>query len=453
MWGTKKQTGSSMPTPITSALLQQSIAAKALTTLNLMSIFPLIATTDYENGSFERGEQVTIRIARTKLAEDFDPRAGGFVYTEGTYATDTVTLERLWTNGFPIYSHDAPAAVAKYIVETGDQVAKGIAVPNDAYMYGKYRTVPATSGAVQYFANAPVQIVANVDGTGNFVAFDNQVVRNAGQVFDTANVPASDRYIVMSSVAKNAFLGDAVRVTGFAAAQEGSGRLIIDGLANNTFAPVYGFNAGACNTVNGQQAVADMDTAASVQGELPVASIAQDTSKFFDSAKSATTPLGAVDFTLTASTALNVAAGGVAVGQIAQIRSSGNAPKAHLVILRIASAGTTAPVITGVPYSPAGLPLTAADFVANDKLRIPAIGSVNVASHKEGLLLSSREIALPQANSGAVGATQVDPVTKIAISVIKGAYDNKTLSQIVSYHSLLGAKFSDHRKGCLMLTA
>jgi hypothetical protein len=64
-----------MATPITSALLQQSIAAKALTTLNLMSIFPLIATTDYENGSFEQGEQVTIRIARTKLAQDFDPIA------------------------------------------------------------------------------------------------------------------------------------------------------------------------------------------------------------------------------------------------------------------------------------------------------------------------------------------------------------------------------------------
>jgi hypothetical protein len=442
-----------MPTSITSALLQQSIAAKALTTLNLMSIFPLIATTDYENGTFERGEQVTIRIARQKLAQDFDPRAGGFTYTEGSYATDTVTLERLWTEGFPIYSHDAPAAVAKYIVEIGAQVAKGIAVPNDAYMYGKFRTVAATSGAVQYFANAPVQVVANVDATGTFTSFDNQVVRNAGQVFDTASVPASDRYIVMSSVAKNAFLGDSVRVTGFAAASRGSGDLIIDGLANNTFTPVYGFSAGACNTVNGQIAVSDMDTAASSQAELPVASIAQDTTSFFDSAKSAATPLGAINVTLTAGTALYIGAGGVAVGQIAQIRTTGNVPKAHMVILRIANAGTTAPIITGVPYTPAGVLLTAADFVAGDKLRIPAIGSVNVASHKEGLLLSSREIALPQANSGAVGATQIDPVTKIAISVIKGAYDNKTLSQILSYHSLLGAKFSDHKKGCLMLTA
>ena len=442
-----------MATPITSALLQQSIAAKALTTLNLISIFPLIATTDYENGSFERGEQVTIRIARTKLAQDFDPRAGGFTYTEGSYASDTVVLERLWTNGFPIYSHDAPAAVAKYIVETGDQVAKGIAVPNDAYMYGKYRTVPATSGAIQYFANAPVQLVANVDGSGNFTAFDNQVVRNAGQVFDTANVPASDRYIVMSSVAKNAFLGDSVRVTGFAAGVQGSGQLITDGLANNTFAPVYGFNAGACNTVNGQQAVTDMDTAASNQGELPVASVAADTTKFFDSAVSATTPLGAIDFTLTTGTALYVGAGGVAVGQIAQIRATDNTVKAHMVILRIANAGTTAPVITGVPYTPAGVLMTSANFVAGDKMRIPAIGSVNVASHKEGLLLSSRDIALPQTNSGAVGATQIDPITKISISVIKGAYDNKTLSQIVSYHALLGAKLSDHKKACLLLTA
>jgi len=443
-----------MPAPITAALLQQSIAAKALTTLNLQSIFPLIATTDYENGTFQRGEQVTVRIARTKLAQDFDPRAGGFNYTEGTYATGIVTLERLWTEGFPIYSHDAPEAVAKYIVETGDQVAKGIAVPNDVYMYNKFRTVPATTGAVQYFADAPVAIVANVDATGNFTAFDNVAVRNVGTVFDTANVPADgNRNIIMSSVAKNSFLGDAIRVTGFAAATQGSGQIIVDGLANNTFVPVFGFNAGACNTITGQTAVSDMDTAASAQSELLVASVAQDTTQFFDSARGAATPLGAINLTLTAGTALFVAGGGVAVGQIAQIRTTGDVPKAHMVILRIASAGTTAPVITGVPYSPAGILLTAANFVAGDKLRIPSIGSVNVAAHKEGLLLSSREIALPQAGSGAVGATQVDPVTKIAISVIKGIYDNKTLSQIVSYHSLVGAKISDHKKTCLMLTA
>lgn len=449
----KKQARSPMATPITSALLQQSIAAKALTTLNQLSIFPLIATTDYETGEFQRGEQVTIRVARPKLAQDFDPRAGAFTYSEGTYASDVITLEKLWTEGFPIYSHDAPAAVVKYIAETGDQVAKGIAVPNDAYMYGKYRTVPATSGAVQYFAGAPLQIAANVDATGNFTVFDNQIVLNAGQIFDTANVPPADRYIVMSSVAKRSFLGDAVRVTGFAAATQGSGQLIMDGLANNVFAPVYGFSAGASNTVTGQAAVTDMDTASSAQSELPVASVAQDTTKFFDSAKGATTPLGAIDLTLTAGTALYVGAGGVAVGQIAQIRTTANVPKAHMVILRITNAGTTAPIITGVPYSPAGILLTAADFVAGDKLRIPAIGSVNVASHKEGLLLANRPIQLPAANSGAVGAIQVDPITNIAIAVIKGIYDNKTLSQIVSYHSLLGAKFSDHRKGALLLTA
>ena len=450
----KTQARSPMATSITSALLQQSIAAKALTTLNQLSIFPLIATTDYETGEFQRGDQVTIRVARPKLAQDFDPRSGAFVYSEGTYASDVVTLEKLWTEGFPIYSHDAAAAVVKYIAETGDQVAKGIAVPNDAYMYSKYRTVPATSGAVQYFAGAPLQIAANVDpANGNFTAFDNQIALNAGQIFDTANVPPTDRFIVMSSVAKRSFLGDTVRVTGFAAATEGSGRLIMDGLANNVFAPIYGFSAGASNTVTGQAAVVDMDTASSAQSELPVASVAQDTTKFFDSAKGATTPLGAIDLTLTAGTALYVGAGGVAVGQIAQIRTTGNVPKAHMVILRITNAGTTAPIITGVPYSPAGILLTAADFVAGDKLRIPAIGSVNVASHKEGLLLANRPIQLPAANSGAVGAIQVDPITNIAITVIKGTYDNKTLSQIVSYHSLLGAKFSDHRKGALLLTA
>jgi len=443
-----------MATPIASSLLVQSIAAIAGRTLNRSSIYPKVATTDYENQTFEKGETTTIRLARTKLAVDFDPRVSGFTPTEGTYASDTIVLERLWTNGYPVYAHDAPEAVKKYIVETGNQCAKGIAPPNDDYMYGKFRTVPATTGAVQYFANAPLAIVANVDATGNFTAFDSTIVTNAGAVLDVNNVPADgDRYVVMSSISKANFLRDAIRVTGFAPAVRGSGQLIEDGLANNQFIPTYGFNCGASNTVSGQSAVADMDTAVGTQAELLLASFTQDTSKFFDSQVSAATALGAVDFVLTAGTALNVAAGGVAVGQIAQIRTTGNVPKAHLVILRIADAGTTAPIITGVPYSPSGVKLTIADFVAGDKLRIPAIGSVNTANHKEGLLLSSRPIALPKSDSGAVGATQVDPETQIAINVIKGIFDSTVLKQNITYHALLGAKFANWKMGALMLTS
>lgn len=444
-----------MATPIAAALLVSSIAQVAGRTLNRSSIFPKVATTDYENKTFEVGETTTIRIARTKPAVNFDPRVAPFVPTEGTYASDTIVLERLWTNGFPTYANDAPEALKKYIVETGNQCAKGIAPENDTYMYQKFRTVQATTGTVQYFASAPLAIVANVDATGNFTVFNSDIITNAGAVLDINNVPAdvNDRFITMSSMAKASFLKDAIRVTGFAQAVQGSGKIIETGLANDQFIPTYGFQCGASNTVSGQTAVADMDTVAGVQSELPVASIAQDTTKFFDSQISTTTPLGAVDFTLTAATALNVTGTGVAVGQIAQIRSSGNAPKAHLVILRITDAGTTAPIITGVPYSPSGQLLTAADFAAGDKLRIPAIGSVNVANHKEGLLLSSRPIMLPAADSGAIGSTVVEPDTQIAINVIKGIFDSTVLKQNITYHALLGAKFANHKMGALMLTA
>ena len=442
-----------MAIPIAAALLVSSIAQVAGRTLNRSSIFPKIAITDYENKTFEIGETTTIRVARTKPAVNFDPRVAPFTPTEGSYASDTIVLERLWTNGFPVYAHDAPEAVKKYIVETGNQCAKGIAPENDTYMYQKFRTVPATTGAVQYFASAPLAIVANVDAVGNFTVFDSGIITNAGAVLDIFDVPAdtNDRFIVMSSMAKASFLKDAIRVTGFAQAIQGSGKLIETGLDNNQFIPTYGFNCGASNTVSGQIAVADMDTVTGNQPELILASSAQDTTKFFDSQKSTATPLGTVDFTLTAATALS---SGVAVGQIAQIRDTNNVPKAHLVILRIDSTtSATAPVITGVPFSPSGSIMTTANFVAGDKLRIPAIGSVNVANHREGLLLSSRPIVLPAADSGAVGATVVEPDTQIAINVIKGIFDSSVLKQNITYHALLGAKFANWKMGALMLTA
>jgi hypothetical protein len=324
-------------------------------------------------------------------------------------------------------------------------------------MYSKFRTIDATTGTgIQYGANAPLAICANVDAVGNFTDFNNTILRNGGYVLDNFLVPDRDgqRFAIIGSRAKADFLGDAIRVTGFAAGLQGSGDLIVNGLPQNTFAPYNGFSVGASNVVTGQAAVATMDTGATAPA-LPVASVAADSTIFFDSIASTTTPLGVVGFTLTATTALKVSAGGVAVGQIAQVQTSSSVKTviAHFVILRIVTTSPTAPILYGVPYSPAGVKLTASDFAANNTVRIPLIGSVNEAHHREALLMATRPVRTPPANSGAISAIQVDPQTNLLVQIMIGTYDIKRVEQDRAYYMLTGSQISDWKKAVLLLSA
>jgi hypothetical protein len=439
-------------TPVTDALLENLIAVRGLKVLTRDSIYPFTVMGGYEEAAFEKGESVKVRRIRKRAAQDVDPRGAGLTTSESTYVRSDITLEKLWGDGFPSYGHDPAQAFEIYVNETGEQCGYGVSTSNDDYMYAQFRRWDASTGIVQIGINSPLAIVANVDATGNFLAFDNQILRYTGAVFDKRDVPDKDRqrYVVMGSIPKSDFLGDAVRITGFASGLQGSGQMIVDGIQQNQFIDAYGFKVGASNVVKGQNAVANMNAGA-VQAQLVIASAAINPS-FIESDVSSTAVLGAIAFTLTATTALNIAADGVAIGQIAQIRTSAQLPIGHFVVLRIESAGTTAPIVTGLAFSPSGAILTPADIPAAATLRIPSIPSINTAHHREAMAMATRPLRAPTAGSGATSVVVNQPNSPLAMQIMRGIYDILHVSQNQAYYMLTGSKFVDWRMGALLLT-
>lgn len=435
-------------TPISAALLEQTVAARALTQLNRASFYPRTAIVGYEPGAFERGEEVSIRRPKRRRAQDVDPRGAGLTITEGSFFSAKVTLERLWGDGFPIYGNDPAQSLQRYVTDTANQMASSISEPNDEYMYDCFRTWSATTGAVEIGAHPPFAIVASVGDDNDFAEFDNNALRNAGTVLDKANVPAGGRFCGLSSTAKGAFLGDAVVVTGFASALNlGSGQLIQTGLPNNQFVERYGFQVGGTNTVEGQAGVSILTNG---NVTAPIASVAANTLYTYAD-ESVTTYIGAVNITLDGTgTSLSSSVG---VGQIVKISvTSGGAVVGFGVVLRLNTTTATAPVVTLVPYTPSGTKLVAADLTSSMSLSVPTIPSVNTAHHQEGLLMATRLLREPSPNSGARAISIVSPDTNLLMQVFTGQYNIARVSEQQAYYMLCGSRFSDARKGCLILS-
>ncbi|GAC1493090.1 MAG: hypothetical protein NVS2B14_06080 [Chamaesiphon sp.] len=151
---------------------------------------------------------------------------------------------------------------------------------------------------------------------------------------------------------------------------------------------------------------------------------------------------------MTAATALQ----NVGVGQIARLGTSSSA-KAFGVILRVDTTTPTAPVVTLVPYAPNGTKLVAAQITpGTDVFSIPSIPSVNTVNHKEGLLMATRTIKEPSAGSGVIGSTMVDRDTSLTMQVFRGQYDLTHVRELMACYMLTGTKFSDWRKGALILS-
>ncbi|MBN3993882.1 MAG: hypothetical protein HWQ36_26210 [Nostoc sp. NMS2] len=435
-----------MPTPPFSpntALIETAIAQRALTQLNLAAMYPRVAVRDFEPGAFERGDDVKIRRPKRRIATDLNPRVAPFVFTEAQFFAGSVKLERLWTDGFLSYGYDSFQTMDRYLTETSGQIADAIVTPNDSYMYSQFRTWSiAASGNVALGDHPPIAISACVDSSGQLANFNNEGLRGANVFLDKENTPTSNRYAIISSTAKGAFLGDSVVVTGFAATSIGGGQLLQRGLQLGDFVERYGFMVGGSNTVSNQTGVADLDTAAGTQATLPIASVAANTA-FLYADNATTTFVGAVDFTLTVGTALQ----NVGVGQIARIGTSTKAT-AFGVILRIASN-----VITLAPYAPNGTKLTAGDITpGTDVFSIPTIPSVNTVNHLEGLAMATRRIAEPRRGSGAIAASITDPNTNLSIQVFTGQYDLGTVSERNAAYFLTGSKITDFRKCGLILS-
>jgi hypothetical protein len=422
-----------MPTFAPSAVVPQLVATSALTQLNRQAVFARAAVGDYEPVALQKGDTVTVRRARLISAQDYDPRSGTpATQTEPGYFSAQLALERLWTNGFPVYGNDNNDSISRYVPEYGEQIGAAIALSNDDYHYSKFRTLAiASSGAVAYGAQPPVAIVAS-QSAGAFTDFNKSVLINATVVLQNNNVPANNRYAILSSAAGGSFLGDSVLTEGFVAASVGSGQQLISGIAPGMFVPRYGFNVSSSNAVGSQS------------GATTTTSISSATAStaFTVADYAATTYLGAVDVTIGSVIA------GTAVGAIAKLAPASGDTIAYGLILRVAGS-----VVTLVPFSPKGLKLVATDIVAGTHLfSIPTIPSISVAYHREALLFAVRDLAKPSDGSGATMFKQSDPISGLSVQVLTGQYKIDQFQESQRYAMLTGALLSDHRKAVLMLS-
>lgn len=450
------------PTPNT-ALLETAIATRALTQLNHVAIYPRVGVIGYENGAFERGDVVKIRRPKRYQAVDLDPRTSGYNFREAEYFSGEVKLERLWTRGFLLYGHDAAQTMAYYLAETSSQLADAIATPNDAYIYTKFRDWSGVasllaSGTYALGDTPPFALSFCIDNSGNLTTFNNEALRGASVFLDRHNA-GNDRYAVISSGAKGAFLGDSIAIEGskMEASQDPTSNLVVRGIRQGDFVQRYGFAVAGSNTVGGQTGTLDLDTGTGTQATLPIASVAVNTQLSYadlDSTSFGTAALlGALDITLTVGTALTA---GVAVGKIARIAKSSSPGKNDTyygVILRVNNTSLTAPIITMVPFMWNGDKVTQNGIIPGTHVfSVPDIPSVNTVNTTEGILTATRFIREPRLGSGALAVSIRDANTNMVMQVFTGNYDLATVSEKNAAYNLTGSKISDCRKVGLMLS-
>ena len=455
-----------MPPTFTSStgLLETAIAKQALTQLNTAAMYSQVCVMNYEPGAFQRGNSVKIRRPKRRKATDLNPRSAGLQFTEAEFFAGEVLLERLWADQYLYYGYDASQAVDLYLEETASQIADAIAVPKDEYMYNKFRdwspfASSLASGAYALGDTPPFAIAACLDSGGNLVDFNNEGLRGAGVFLEKEDVGDDDNYVLLSPFAKNSFLGDAIALEGarLEAQRDPTASLVVRGIRRNQFVQRYKFMVGGSNSVLGQAAVADLDTVASNQGVLPVASVADNTQftyADFSSTYNVSSGqrIGALDITLTAGTAL---AAGVAVGKICKLALVSSPTKTTTffgVILRINATAPAAPIVTLVPYAFNGRKASASEITTSHQFSIPEIPSVNTVNNREGLLCANRMIRDPRPGSGAVAASLRDPVTNQTIQVFSGQYDLGTVSEKNAAYQLMGCRISDCRKTGLILS-
>jgi hypothetical protein len=429
------------------------LVARALTQVYMSSFFAKASATEFnEAAAFERGSTVSLRRPKNKgEAEDYNPRNSGgnaAASVEPGYVNVDLTLDHLFTDAFPVYAHDANPE--RYIVDYSEVAAGAIRTSYEKSAYREcfrdYSTIPA-SGIVNFSASSPLQIVASMDGVNNtganFAPFNAGALTNASTVLDRNDVATSQRYTALSATAKGSFIGDTPMNQGFVAAQIGAGGILQGGLPMGQLVERYGFLCGGSNAVSFQPAVAAV---VSGSATVPVASTEADTTVFFAEDNSVLTPLGAVRITADAS--FITSAGGVAVGQVAQIRNAGGTVTIALgVILRITGAD-----IWMVPYSPTGVQLQAAQIPADSIISVPLIGSVNVSYQREHLVTASRALQTPTDGSGAIAIPASDPESGLVMQLLKGSYDVDRFKEGCRLAMLCGFRGTDHRKAVLNLS-
>ena len=445
-----------MPRATVPELRVAMLAKESLTQLKYNCVLPLTGVIDYEKGSFTLDDSVKIRRPKRRVAVNYDPREGGGISNEAEFFGGTLSLEVLWRDSYPVYSNTPDRSFDIYVQETATQIADAIGRANDQYVASKLRAYTATSGNVPvYLGDHPfIAMTASVDPTtGQLAKFRSDALLSARTTLKSMDVPDSDLYGVLSTAAEGAFIGDATELNRYVAAQipgpSGGQSMYQQGIRRAQFVDRYGIKCTGSNSIYGQSALTALDGANAAV--LPIASVAEDTTKFFYADMMGNVPIGCLDITLTANTALNPAVG---IGHIVRIGpSTSNAmPKGFGVILRINNAATTAPIITMAVYTPEGRQLRAGEIVAGtDVFSIPLVPSVNPVYHREALLIANRELRTDNAQNVLV-KTVVDPDTKLTLQLFQGNFDIDRLRSVNAAYCLTGAKVSDWRKGCFVLS-
>ncbi|MGL5131474.1 MAG: hypothetical protein ACRC78_03040 [Planktothrix sp.] len=433
-------------------LISTALAAEALTQLQLLAVFPRTAVRDYELGNFERSNDVKIRRPRQRTAQSVDPRIAPLTISDPEFFSGTVTLDLQAGDAFNVYSQDPTRTRSLYVTETAQQLSDSLARLIDPYMYGKFRNWVPTVGTVLVGDNSPIGIVALEDSSGNLINFENSHLRKAKASLKSQDVPDEPLYAVIGTYQEESLMGDSTSINNFVAAltpgNSGGTGIYTEAIKRYQFIQRFGFNVIGSNSITGQDPVLDLDGAATNQTTLPIAAVAAN-NLFLSNDIQGQPPVGAVNITLTA-TAL---APGVAVNKICRIGVIGSKAVAYGVIIRIDNSVPTAPVITIVPYSPEGIPVSAAKITpGTDLFQIPEIPMIGTAYHREALLYANRLLAAPSAGSGAVGINRVDPATAMSISLFTGGYDITRTREINAAYHLCGGKISDYRKARLLLS-
>lgn len=432
------------------------LAQESLLQLQTLSIISSTGVRDYEPGAFEIDDTVKIRRPQRREAIDVDPREGGETSEEAGWFSGDVSLEKLFKDGFPIYANDPRQSVAKYITEAGSQVADAIAKPNEAYLYSVLRAYRATTGNGILLGDHPfIGFTASINpSTGKFDKFDAETLLHTKTVLKTNDVPdTGNLYGILSTIAEGGFIGNATEMTNILSAlvqgRGGGTDLYQNAIPRGQFVQRHGVNVAGSNSVTGQTAITSLDGASATS--LAIASVAEDTTKFFYGDIQRATPIGALDLTLTVSGALNPA---VAVGTIIRVGSiSSNAlPTGFGVILRVNNTVATAPILTVAVCEPEGRQLRAGEIsTSTDKVTVPLIPSVNAVYHQEALLIANRQLMKPEDGSGATSYVATNS-GGMAIQFYTGSFDIDRLRSKRAAYYLTGAKISDLRKGCFALS-
>lgn len=426
--------------------VQLMLAANTLLQLYRTSFFLKGSVTEFNSdASFSHGEAISItRPKNSGEAEEYDPRNIGGVAALEQEPGDVkinLSLDKLFTSGFPVYSTDASAD--RYILGYSESTGAALRKSADNYLYNTgFRLYDiAPTGVVQFAGHPPIQIVWGEDSNGQLISMNRHHLVRANAVLKTAEVPDSNRYAGLSPTSVGDLFGNAPTDEGESGALAGGAGLLSNGLPQGSYINRHGFMVGNSNAIQTQLAVSDVSAG---NPEVAIASVAADNTFFIQEDLATTTPLGAVRITVGAPFS-----GNLGVGMVVRIGASGVPATAYGVVLRIDGLD-----VYLVPYSAKGQKMVAAQLTpGTDVLSAPEITNLNVAYHQEHLAFAARRLRLPSNNSGATMTPVSDPDSGITMQMIKGNYDVNRFKESCRMALLMGATATDHRKSVLMLAA